>query len=802
MEQPVWSSHIERAKWFESYIKGTAEPPSPTTAIDLPNCTDNLETPAQHNDTIDRTTLVNYTMKYGVPDDKRALRSLTWKLLFNYLPLDRTKWSSTVKTKRKQYDTWVKEFVTNPYADLAKHKKEQKDEKEKNEHNNDQNVPPTDSNPDSPLVDNNSNQTDNKTGKQIDQWVLVEPDEDPLSAILGGTKKVAKRSQETSPALTTKTIDMNDPPNDKKTDKKTEQPNRWQQYYIDETMRLEIDKDIQRTYSTLHFFQKPVHPEDECYYQIKNSQHQHQQQQQQDLNGIDEAEQTNSEIPHQDGKFNNNSDSNLKADLFGITKTNNTASGGLFGDDNNDDTVEGGIKYSDLSNNTDETTAQPTSLSVQIRPFRHQDALSRILFLYARLNPVRYVQGMNELLAPIYYVFASDPDHLTTRHGKSLLSKKSAENNSQSVKDDNNNNNDDNDEEFEFEFSDAEADAFFVFSTLMSEIRDRYIKSLDNSEHGILSIVARFDSLLKTLDYDLWYYLQEQGVDPRFYSFRWITLLLSQDFELPDLLRLWDSLFSDPVRFISDDDFFQKSMGCIQRLELDTKSDLTTSPSSLTPNQTTRNASFSHSGEHPHIGPQTTAKSSSSSKKNEVVDKARIMAALTPTDPNYRLELYVCCAMLVHLREELMGCDFTECLYKIHHYPEEKREIDRILALSFQLRQEHLYKLWSQQHNQKTPSKPARLLHNFIDRVSSSNSTPSSPTPTHTNSNEQRHTSHQQHQQNQQHQQQHQSRNHHGDRRPSPPPPSHRQQPQPRVHNTSQKSAPSTMDSLVAWFKK
>ncbi len=38
-------------------------------------------------------------------------------------------------------------------------------------------------------------------------------------------------------------------------------------------------------------------------------------------------------------------------------------------------------------------------------------------------------------------------------------------------------------------------------------------------------------------------------VAPFFYSFRWLTLLLSQEFELPDVLRLWDSFFADKDRF-------------------------------------------------------------------------------------------------------------------------------------------------------------------------------------------------------------------------------------------------------------
>ena len=31
-------------------------------------------------------------------------------------------------------------------------------------------------------------------------------------------------------------------------------------------------------------------------------------------------------------------------------------------------------------------------------------------------------------------------------------------------------------------------------------------------------------------------------VDPQFYAFRWITLLLSQEFAFPDLLRIWDTI--------------------------------------------------------------------------------------------------------------------------------------------------------------------------------------------------------------------------------------------------------------------
>jgi hypothetical protein len=36
-------------------------------------------------------------------------------------------------------------------------------------------------------------------------------------------------------------------------------------------------------------------------------------------------------------------------------------------------------------------------------------------------------------------------------------------------------------------------------------------------------------------------------VNPQFYAFRWITLLLTQEFSCPDVTRLWDTMLSDPA---------------------------------------------------------------------------------------------------------------------------------------------------------------------------------------------------------------------------------------------------------------
>lgn len=142
----------------------------------------------------------------------------------------------------------------------------------------------------------------------------------------------------------------------------------------------------------------------------------------------------------------------------------------------------------------------------------HWEVVERLLFLYAKLNPGQgYVQGMNEIIGPIYYAFACDPRPEWREH--------------------------------------AEADCFFVFTNLMAEIRDFFIKSLDEAESGINQLMNRLCEQLKHNDYKIYTRLQQQELCPEYYSFRWLTLLLSQEFPLPDVLRIWDSLFADPKRF-------------------------------------------------------------------------------------------------------------------------------------------------------------------------------------------------------------------------------------------------------------
>jgi TBC1 domain family member 13 len=140
----------------------------------------------------------------------------------------------------------------------------------------------------------------------------------------------------------------------------------------------------------------------------------------------------------------------------------------------------------------------------------HWEIVERILYIFAKLNTGNsYVQGMNEIVGPIYYIFANDPDLEWRRN--------------------------------------AEADCFFCFTNLMGleGVRENFVKELDNSEWGISSNMKRLYDLVKLKDPPVYSVLESQNLKPEFFAFRWISLILSQEFQLPDVISIWDCLFAE-----------------------------------------------------------------------------------------------------------------------------------------------------------------------------------------------------------------------------------------------------------------
>jgi len=225
----------------------------------------------------------------------------------------------------------------------------------------------------------------------------------------------------------------------------------------------------------------------------------------------------------------------------------------------------------------------------------HWQVVERLLFIYAKLNPgIAYVQGMNELIGPLYYTFASDPDVQWQEY--------------------------------------AEADSFFCFTNLMGEVRDNFIKTLDDSAHGIGQEMNKLYCLLQVKDYELWKDLDTKKMMPQFFAFRWITLLLSQEFFLPDVIRLWDSLFSDPARF----DFL----------------------------------------------------------------------------------IYICCSMLIILRQEILDSDFAVTMKLIQNFPHDRYDMAQIIYKAVQLKHHNTEESTNGQHVKPTGKGLSSRGNSLMNRLS------------------------------------------------------------------------------------
>lgn len=140
----------------------------------------------------------------------------------------------------------------------------------------------------------------------------------------------------------------------------------------------------------------------------------------------------------------------------------------------------------------------------------HADVIARLLFYYSNYYPdVYYIQGMNEIIAPIYYCYTSD---------KLYFSKTEID-------------------------IDIEADTFWSFFELMEQLRHVFIRDEDNNSNGVTAKANNLSKMLEIIDKELSLYLASIKVQFSFFSFRWFILLFAQDFTLDNVMKLWDLFF-------------------------------------------------------------------------------------------------------------------------------------------------------------------------------------------------------------------------------------------------------------------
>ncbi|OMJ20733.1 TBC1 domain family member 13 [Smittium culicis] len=235
-------------------------------------------------------------------------------------------------------------------------------------------------------------------------------------------------------------------------------------------------------------------------------------------------------------------------------------------------------------------------------PRTHLDIIARILFVYACLNKrVGYVQGMNELVATFYYVLVNDaPNHedkiaaeadafyllfnslngqtldnfikeldehedslapLSSNSENSYFSKSLDTHSSKNIQSLDLTNNIDNrlnvnPQNIHQRKKSSVSETFFSILEFLKEGRVSSPKDEDNKasliqkQGGIQRMLWKWwNEYLKPVDPELWEHMNNLGYKPEDFALRWLLVWCSREFELKNVVRIWDTIISDRAMF-------------------------------------------------------------------------------------------------------------------------------------------------------------------------------------------------------------------------------------------------------------
>ena len=150
---------------------------------------------------------------------------------------------------------------------------------------------------------------------------------------------------------------------------------------------------------------------------------------------------------------------------------------------------------------------------------RIRRALARLLYIWAMRHPASsYVQGINDLTTPLVAVFLSeyyDGQNVLDGHVMNQLTDQ--------------------------QLADVEADVYGCLTNLLAGIQDHYT----SDQPGVQRMVMRLEELVNRIDSDLCQHLANTGIEFIQFAFKWMNCLLLREFELPCVIRLWDTYISE-----------------------------------------------------------------------------------------------------------------------------------------------------------------------------------------------------------------------------------------------------------------
>ena len=131
---------------------------------------------------------------------------------------------------------------------------------------------------------------------------------------------------------------------------------------------------------------------------------------------------------------------------------------------------------------------------------------------------------MNDILAPIFAVFLAEKFSMTYVELENRIRDIEGALTSESL-------------------LDAEADAFFVFSLLLAQMKQNYLKGFD----GVTEMLQKFRTLVAKCDKELLEQLENNDIQVFHFGFRWIFCLLLREFPVLLSIKLIDYYLVEDV---------------------------------------------------------------------------------------------------------------------------------------------------------------------------------------------------------------------------------------------------------------
>ena len=145
--------------------------------------------------------------------------------------------------------------------------------------------------------------------------------------------------------------------------------------------------------------------------------------------------------------------------------------------------------------------------------------LIRVLYIWSMRNKeVSYIQGFNDLCCPFIIVFINE--QLKNEKLEKIL-------------------NLDNEELMDIDYDilmQIECDVYWCYTELMKKIQNDF---------NIDKLIINFNEMIKLNDIELYLHLKKNNIFFMQFLFRWVNCFLIREFSLKNIIRIWDSFFSE-----------------------------------------------------------------------------------------------------------------------------------------------------------------------------------------------------------------------------------------------------------------